>query len=82
MAIDTALKRRSAGGVPHHPLGVNVTPDVSKPVAWRATSAWSYAGIAPAPPPVGTALRDKFSLGTKGYFDAGPDAALGGGWGH
>ncbi len=50
MAIDSALKRRSVGGVPFLPLGPNVTPNASKPAAWRASAAWSYAGILPTPP--------------------------------
>lgn len=45
MAIDTAAKRRSAAGVPFLPLGPGVTPDASKPVAWRQQSAWGYSGI-------------------------------------
>jgi len=50
MAVDTAEKRRSVGGVPYLPLGVNVTPNVAKDVQWRQQAAWSYSGIAPAPP--------------------------------
>ena len=46
MAIDSAEKRRSAGGVPFLPLGVNVTPNASKDGEWRQQSAWSYSGIA------------------------------------
>lgn len=45
MAIDTAAKRRSAGGVAFLPLGPGVTPDAAKPVAWRQQAAWSYSGI-------------------------------------
>lgn len=45
MAIDTAAKRRSAAGVAFLPLGPGVTPDATKPVAWRQQSAWGYSGI-------------------------------------
>lgn len=50
MAIDTALKRRSAGAVGRRAPGAGVTPDALKPVAWRQSAAWGYAGIAPAAP--------------------------------
>lgn len=39
MAIDTAIKRRAAAGVP---FGIGVTPDASKVILWRYTVAWSY----------------------------------------
>ena len=39
MAIDTALKRRAAAGVP---FGIGVTPDSAKGIAWRFSVAWSY----------------------------------------
>jgi hypothetical protein len=45
MAIDTAEKRRSVAGVPFLPLGVNVTPNLSKDQEWRQQAAWSYSGI-------------------------------------
>jgi hypothetical protein len=51
MAIDTAEKRRSAGGVIFLPLGPGVTPNVAKDVEWRQQSAWGYSGIAISPPP-------------------------------
>ena len=44
MAIDTAVKRRAAAGVPFLPLGPGVTPDAAKPSSWRKQSAWGYAG--------------------------------------
>lgn len=46
MAIDTAEKRRSVGGVPFLPLGPNVTPNVAKDAQWRQQVGWSYSGIA------------------------------------
>lgn len=45
MPIDTAEKRRSAGGVPFLPLGPGVTPNASKDQEWRQQAAWSYSGI-------------------------------------
>ena len=45
MAIDTAEKRRSAGGVPFLPFGPNITPNVAKDADWRQQAAWSYSGI-------------------------------------
>ena len=54
MAIDTAAKRKSAAGVPFLPLGPGVTPDASKPVAWRQQAAWGYSGIVAAAPSVVT----------------------------
>lgn len=45
MAIDTAEKRRSAGGVAFLPLGPGVTPNSSKDNEWRYQSGWSYSGI-------------------------------------
>jgi hypothetical protein len=49
--IDTAAKRRSAGGVPFLPIGPGVTPDSGKDAFWRASSAWSYGGIPAGEPP-------------------------------
>ena len=47
MSIDTAIKRRSAGGVPFIPLGPGVTPDATKGASWRAQAGWSYGrGVA------------------------------------
>lgn len=54
MAIDTAAKRRSVSGLPHHPLGPGVTPNAAKNAAWRQQSGWGYSGIPaanPTPPP-------------------------------
>jgi hypothetical protein len=48
MAIDTAKKRRAASGVPFVPLGIGVTPDATKPAAWRRQSGWSYRAEADA----------------------------------
>lgn len=42
MAIDSALKRRSAAGLT---VGRGVTPDAAAGAAWRQAVAWSYAGI-------------------------------------
>lgn len=50
MAIDTAAKRRSVGGVAFLPLGPGVTPDATPDVFWRQSAAWGYGGI-----PAGTA---------------------------
>lgn len=51
MAIDTAAKRRSASGTQALPIPV-VTPNASKPVAWRQQAAGTYSGIAPSAPEV------------------------------
>ena len=53
MAIDSADKRRSASGVAFLPLGPGVTPDSTKPEAWRQQAGWGYSGI-PTGPFVGT----------------------------
>ena len=45
MSIDTAAKRRAAGGVVFLPLGPGVTPDVAKGADWRARAAWSYGSF-------------------------------------
>lgn len=45
MAIDSAAKRRSAGGLPF-PLGPGVTPNSAKDAAWRQQVAWGYGGAA------------------------------------
>lgn len=82
MPIDSALKRRSAGGVPFHVLGPGVTPDATAPVAWRVSSGWSYAGISPSPPVTPSALRDKFTLGTKESLGVTGMPTVGGWWGY
>jgi len=46
MAINTASKRRSVSGVLVPTLIPGVTPNASKPAAWRQSSGWSYNGIA------------------------------------
>lgn len=43
--IDSAEKRRAAGGVPFLPLGPGVTPNASKDAEWRAQAGWSYSGF-------------------------------------
>lgn len=48
MAIDTAAKRRSVSGITY--LVPGVTPNASKPVAWRQQSGWGYSGIEPGEP--------------------------------
>jgi len=45
MPIDTASKRRSASGVGHRIGGRGITPNASKPAAWRQQVGWGYAGI-------------------------------------
>ena len=45
MAIDTAAKRRSAGGLAFFVFGPGVTPDAAKAQPWRQSSAWGYGGI-------------------------------------
>ena len=47
MAIDTAEKRRTIGGLVM-PLGPNVTPNAAEDSEWRAESGWSYL-LAAAP---------------------------------
>ncbi len=82
MAIDSAEKRRAAGGTPAIPLTPGVTPNVAKPAAWRAQSGWDYA-YAGTPPPSGGTGRDRVSLGVVDALATGPDPALGGNaWGH
>ena len=48
--MDTALKRRSGSAVGRRVPGAGVTPDVTKPAAWRQAAAWGYAGIASSAP--------------------------------
>jgi hypothetical protein len=52
--IDTAAKRRSAGGVAFLPLGPGVTPNAAKNAAWRQQAGWGYSGIAADSPPAAT----------------------------
>lgn len=82
MAIDSAEKRRSAGGVGYWVVGPGVTPNGLKDVQWRSQSAWGYSGVSPDPPVVGTALRQLVTLGSKLSLDIGVDPILGGrgGW--
>ena len=51
MPIDSAGKRRSAGGVGFVPLGPGVSPDAARAPAWRQQAGWGYSGIAAAAPP-------------------------------
>lgn len=55
MPIDTAAKRRSAADVGFLPLTPGVTPNATKPLAWRQSVAWGYLGVptgnTPIPPP-------------------------------
>lgn len=64
MAIDTATKRRMAGGVPFLPLGPGVAPDVTKPLAWRVAAAWDYVQIG-APPVTGVLGDEHILLGQR-----------------
>lgn len=50
MPINTAEKRRSAGGTPFLPFLPGVTPNFAKPAAWRQESGWGYSGIPVTPP--------------------------------
>lgn len=45
MAIDTAAKRRNISGLVTAISPVGVTPDSSKPLAWRQQAGWGYSGI-------------------------------------
>ena len=45
MAIDTAAKRRSVGGVGRFFRGPGVTPDATPDAFWRQTVGRSYGGI-------------------------------------
>lgn len=45
MAIDTAAKRRNISGLLAGITSVGVTPDSSKPVAWRQQAGWGYSGV-------------------------------------
>lgn len=55
MAIDSAEKRRSAGGVAFHPLGPGITNNATHDAEWRFQSAWGYSGISVASPTTSTA---------------------------
>ncbi len=46
MPIDTAAKRKSAAATIGPPWLPGVTPNASKPVAWRQQAGWGYSGIA------------------------------------
>ena len=46
MAIDTAAKRRSAGGIAYFIFGPGVTPDATPGGEWRQQAGWGYSGIA------------------------------------
>jgi len=47
MAIDTLNKRQSAFSAFQRISLPSVTPDNSKPLAWRQQALWGYSGIAP-----------------------------------
>lgn len=59
MPIDTAAKRRGAGGVGYWIVGPGVTPDAAKGQTWRQSSGWGYRGIlaGAAPTPTGQIPR-------------------------
>ncbi len=59
MPIDTAAKRRSAGGVGYWVVGPGVTPNAARPQGWRQSSGWGYLGIlaGAAPTPTGQVPR-------------------------
>lgn len=48
MPIDTASKRKQASGIGGPPLVAGVTPDATKPIAWRYQAGWSYEHLAAA----------------------------------
>jgi hypothetical protein len=64
VAIDTQAKRRSAAGTWFGPLGPGVTPNATKPAAWRRQSAATYSGVpdagAPDPGPAAVAPSNAF----------------------
>ena len=45
MPIDNATKRRSAAGTGCVALLPGVTPDNTRPAAWRRSAGWSYSGV-------------------------------------
>jgi hypothetical protein len=47
MAIDTATKRRSVGGMTFLPYSAGVTPNATHNMVWRQESGWGYMGIVP-----------------------------------
>jgi hypothetical protein len=80
VAIDTAEKRRSAGGVGFWVVGPGVTPNAAKDVEWRQESGWGYAGS--GAPPVAGGLGAALGIGQKRTFVSGGEIVLGGGgWG-
>lgn len=78
MAIDTAAKRRAAGGVAFLPVGPGVTPNVAKPVTWRQQAAWSYSGIAPFTPATGSNGENLIALAPKNTIGVVQQPTLGG----
>ena len=76
MAIDSALKRRSAAGLPGLPLGPGVTPDAARPLAWRQSAGWGYAGIAAGAAavlvPVASRTLANLRPRTRGIVNAAP----------
>lgn len=73
--IDTAAKRRSAAGTPFLPLGPGVTPDASKPVAWRQQAAWGYSGVAAGAPPLTGSGAVRATAGALGRVSASARSA-------
>lgn len=80
MAIDTAAKRMTVGGVPFLPLGVNVFPGTTGTILGRAAAAWTYANHTPTPPTPGDTFVDKFTLGTKESLGVTGQPTIGGRW--
>ena len=80
MPIDSAEKRRSAGGVGFWVVGPGVTPNVAKDAEWRQQAGWGYSGIPITPPVPGVAMREKFTLGTKESLSVTGDPVIGGPW--
>jgi len=78
MPIDSAAKRAAVGGVPAHPLGVNVTPGTLGTFLGRAAAAWTYGGNDLTPPVGGGVVRELTTLGTVLSLAVVPDPVLGG----
>lgn len=67
MAIDSARKRRSAGGANTVPYNPCVTPS-TKDATWRSEVCWRYSGIAAGPPEIPHTYNRAASLKTFGRF--------------
>ena len=57
MAIDNAVKRRSAAGTGCVALLPGATPDATAPTGWRRSAAWSYSGVPSGEPVAPTGGR-------------------------